>query len=56
LPQFFNSNQLLTQSLMGETPALDSSFKRGNLANGLSRKTALHPSVLKTRLHGYQKI
>ena len=29
------------QSLMGETPALDSSFKRGNPANGLSRKTAL---------------
>ena len=35
-------NRFLMQSLMGETPALDSSFKSGNPPNGLSRKTALH--------------
>ena len=31
----------LKQSLMGETPALDSSYNGGNPRNGLSRKTAL---------------
>ena len=33
-------NLFLNGSLMGETPALDSFFKRGNPANELSRKTA----------------
>ena len=36
---------LASVSLMGETPALDSSFNGGNLRNGLSRKTALHRSA-----------
>ena len=38
----YASDRFLMQSLMGETPALDSSFKSGNPPNGLSRKTALH--------------
>ena len=33
-------NGFFKRWLMGETPALDSSFNGGNLRNGLSRKTA----------------
>ncbi len=44
-PSFSDSDRFLIQSLIGETPTLDSSFKSGNPPNGLSRKTALNRSL-----------
>ncbi len=53
IPLEKSGDRVLMQSLMGETPALDSSFKSGNPPNGLSRKTALHRLTLQPVLIEY---